>query len=453
VRTPLPGPLSARLLRRQAQHESSVRTYPRALPIAIRRGVGCYVEDLDGNIFIDFLAGAGALPLGHSHPEVIEAIARQLPLVTHGLDFPTEVRDEFISAQLAMLPESMRANARIEFCGPTGADAVEAALKLCKTATGRGDIVAFQGAFHGSSHGAMSATSLVAHKERVGGRLPDVHFFPYPYPLRCALGAGSASGQRCLDYLERSLRDPLGGIPRPAAAIVEVVQGEGGVVPAPIEFVQGLRRVTSELQIPLIVDEVQTGGGRTGTWFAFEQHGIEPDVIIASKAIGGMGMPVAIALYHERLDAFAPGAHTGTFRGNQLAFAAGVAAARIIRRDRILAHVRDLGEYALELLEGFARDHELVGEARGSGLMLGIEMVDPATGEPSSEAARAVQSAALGRGLIMELGGRGDSVVRLMPPLNVSRETLLQAFEILDAVLAETADSRGAGRPHLHAAI
>ncbi|HEX5851857.1 MAG TPA: aminotransferase class III-fold pyridoxal phosphate-dependent enzyme, partial [Solirubrobacteraceae bacterium] len=299
--TPVPGPLSTRLLERQAERESSVRTYPRGLPIAIGRGAGSYVEDLDGNVFIDFLTGAGALPLGHSHPEVVEAIARQLPLLTHGLDFPTEIRDEFISTQLSLLPESMRSSMRIEFCGPSGADAVDAALKLCKTATGRSEIVAFQGAFHGSSHAAMTISGLVKAKERVAGRVPGVHFFPYPYPLRCALGAGSASGQHCLEYLERSLRDPLGGVPLPAAVIVEMVQGEGGVIPASSDFVQGLRRVTRELGIPLIVDEVQTGGGRTGTWFAFEQHGIEPDAIVASKAIGGMGMPVAIVMHHESL--------------------------------------------------------------------------------------------------------------------------------------------------------
>ncbi|MBA3806796.1 MAG: diaminobutyrate--2-oxoglutarate transaminase family protein [Solirubrobacterales bacterium] len=437
VRTPVPGPLSARLLERQVLNESNVRTYPRGLPIAIGRGAGSYLEDLDGNVFIDFLTGAGALPLGHTHPELVEAITRQLSRLTHGLDFPTEIRDEFISAQISMLPERMRSSMRIEFCGPSGADAVDAALKLCKTATGRSEIVTFQGAFHGCSHAAMTITGLVAAKERVAGRVPGVHFFPYPYPLRCALGGGEESGQRCLEYLERSLRDPLGGIPRPAAVIVEMVQGEGGVIPAPGDFVRGLRRVTRELEIPLIVDEVQTGGGRTGTWFAFEQHGIEPDVIVASKAIGGMGMPVAVVLHDERLDAFAPGAHTGTFRGNQLAFAAGVASARIIRRDGILEHAREQGAYALGVLEGFARDHEIVREARGSGLMLGFELVDPVTGEPNTQAASAVQRGAIERGLIVELGGRGDCVVRLLPPLNVSRETLDEGFEILDSVLAE----------------
>lgn len=437
VHTAVPGPQSRALLERQEERESSVRTYPRRLPVALRRGLGSYVEDVDGNVFIDFLTGAGALPLGHSHPELVEAVARQLPLLSHGLDFPTPIRDEFISEQLSMLPESVAANMRIEFCGPSGADAVDAALKLCKTATGRSDIISFQGAFHGSSHAAMTVSGLVAAKEHVGGRVPGVHFFPYPYPLRCPLGAGQESGIRCLEYLERALRDPLGGIPLPAAVLVEIIQGEGGVIPAPTGFVQGLRRLTLELDIPLIFDEVQSGGGRTGTWFAFERHGVVPDVIIASKAIGGMGMPVAVVLHDKRLDAFAPGAHTGTFRGNQLAFAASVAAVRIIKRDGILDHVREVGDYALGCLQGFARDFEIVGEARGAGLMLGMELVDPATGDPNTEAAQTVQRVAIERGLILELGGRGNSVVRLLPPLNVTRATLDQAFEILDLALGQ----------------
>jgi diaminobutyrate-2-oxoglutarate transaminase len=439
VRMAVPGPASAALLTRQEQRESSVRTYPRGIPIAIRRGLGSYVEDLDGNVFIDFLTGAGSLPLGHSHPEVLDAISRQLPLLTSGLDLPTEIRDEFISVQLSLLPEPMRASTRIQFCGPSGADAVDAALKLCKTATGRSEIIAFQGAFHGSSHAAMTVSGLVAHKRRIAAGVPGVHFFPYPYPLRCALGAGMQSGQRCLDYLERSLRDPLGGVALPAAVIMEIVQGEGGVIPAPTEFVQGIRRLTAELGIPLIVDEVQSGGGRTGAWFAFERHGIVPDVIVASKAIGGAGMPLAIILHKEELDAFAPGAHTGTFRGNQLAFAAGVAAARIIKRDHILDHVDALGAHAFRELVRMGRNYDFVGEVRGSGLMLGIELVYPGTGEPAPGLATAVQQEAIQRGLIIELGGRDDCVVRLLPPLNVSYETLDQALEILEAAFAAAA--------------
>jgi diaminobutyrate-2-oxoglutarate transaminase len=432
VATPIPGPASAELLARQEQRESSVRTYPRRLSIAVRRGSGSYVEDLDGNVFIDFLNGAGVLPLGHSHPELLAAISVQLPVLTHGLDLPTAIKDEFVSTQLSMLPAAMRERTKIEFCGPSGADAVDAALKLCKTATGRGEIISFQGAYHGASHAAMAVTGQTAHRERIANMTAGVHFFPYPYALRSPLGDDpDVVGQRCVELLESSLRDPLGGIPLPAAVIVEMVQGEGGVIPAPTSFVQGLRRLTRELEIPLIVDEVQTGCGRTGTWFAFEQHGIEPDVIIASKALGGAGMPIAVLMHDERLDAFAPGAHTGTFRGNQLAFAAGVRYVQILQRDGLLDHVRAQGIYALTALERLVTRHAIAGQARGSGLMLGLELVDPVTGEPNPPAAYSVQRTCLENGLILELGGRGDCVVRMLPPLNITRETLDQALDIL----------------------
>jgi diaminobutyrate-2-oxoglutarate transaminase len=440
VRTPVPGPGSAALLARQERRESSARTYPRRLTIAPRRGVGSYIEDVDGNVFIDFLTGAGVMALGHSHPELIEAAERQLGVLTHGLDFPTEIRDEFITTQLSMLPPAMRERTKIGFCGPTGANAIEAAVKLCKIATGRSEIVAFQGGFHGSTHGTMALSSLVSQREGVANTMPGVHFFPFPYALRSPLG-GPDSGRRCLEFLERTLHDPLSGITRPAAVILEVVQGEGGVVPAPTDFLVGVREVTRELEIPLIVDEVQCGCGRTGTWFAFEQHGIVPDVIVASKALGGIGAPISLILYDERLDVWSPGAHIGTFRGNQLAFAAGVAAVEIIRRDGVLDNVRELGAHALAVLEQLARDHPIVAEARGSGLMLGFELADPVTGDPNPGAAIAVQRGALERGLIVELGGRHDAVVRLLPPLNVSRRTLDQALEILRDAVADISDA------------
>ena len=441
ITTPIPGPASAELLARQERRESSVRTYPRRLTVAVRRGAGSYIEDLDGNVFIDFLNGAGVLPLGHSHPELLEAISAQLPLLTHGLDLPTAIKDDFVTAQLGMLPAAMRERFKIEFCGPSGADAVDAALKLCKTATGRAEVISFQGAFHGASHAAMAVTGQTAHRERIANMPPGVHFFPYPYALRSPLGDDpEIVGQRCVELLEAALRDPLGGIPLPAAVIVEIVQGEGGVIPAPTSFMTGLRRLTRELEIPLIVDEVQTGCGRTGSWFAFVQHGIEPDVIIASKALGGAGMPIAVLMHDERLDAFAPGAHTGTFRGNQLAFAAGVRYVQILQRDDLLAHVRAQGEYALSALSALVGRCAIAGEARGLGLMLGLELIDPATGEPNARAATMVQRTCLENGLILELGGRGDCVVRMLPPLNITRETLDQALEILTRAV-ELADA------------
>lgn len=431
VASDLPGPRSAELLERQQHRESNARVYPRNLPIAIAEGSGSFVRDLDGNVFIDFLDGAGVLSLGHNHPELIRAFTEQLGTFGHGLDFPTPVKDAFTEAQLAMLPPVLRRGMKLHFCGPTGANAVEAAVKLCKTATGRGDVVSFQGGFHGCTHAAMALSGRVAQKEPVPGGVPGVHFFPYSYCSRCPLGLSPDTCEtNCVGYLERTLTDSLGGVPRPAAVVLELVQGEGGVVPAGPDFVRRVRALTRELDIPLVVDEVQTGGGRTGTWFAFEQYGIEPDVIVASKALSGIGAPVALLLYDGRLDVWAPGAHTGTFRGNQPAFASGLEALRIIRRDDVLGNVRRRGAQIADRLEEL-RDRPWVREVRGRGLMWGVELADPRDGRPAGELAGEVQARALRSGLILELGGREDCVVRMLPPLNVTAEVVQAACSIL----------------------
>jgi diaminobutyrate-2-oxoglutarate transaminase len=440
----LPGPHSAELLARQAQRESNARTYPRHLPIAVAEAAGSFVQDVDGNVFIDFLAGAGVLSLGHNHPELVEVVAAQLRRHTHGLDFPTPAKDAFTEAQLSMLPPSMRDRMRIHFCGPTGANAVDAALKLCKTATGRGDVVSFQGGFHGSSHAAMAVTGLVEQKSPVPNGVPGIHFFPFSYCSRCPLSlTPDTCSTNCASYLVNSLNDLNGGVPLPAAVILELVQGEGGVVPATREFVRRIRDLTRELDIPLVVDEVQTGCGRTGTWFAFEQYDIEPDVVIASKALSGIGQPVAIILYDERLDRWAPGAHTGTFRGNQLAFAAGAEAVRIVRRDGVLENVRERGHQIDELLAPL-QDLPWVREVRGIGLMWGIELADPVTGRPAGQLAREVQHRALRKGLILECGGRDDCVVRMLPPLNVTAEVVERACRILVETVEEVVGAEGA---------
>lgn len=442
VSGPLPGPRSAELLERQSRRESNSRSYPRRLPIAIRRAAGSYLEDLDGNVFLDFLSGAGVLPLGHNPPEPLAAAHRQLDELVHGLDFPTPVKDEFTDLALGMLPAPMRDHTKIHFCGPTGANAVEAALKLCKTATGREEIISFQGGFHGSTLATLSVTGLVEQKAPVGGRMPGAHFFPYAHCHRCPLGLRREScAVNCAGYLERSLTDPNGGITLPAAVILELVQGEGGVIPADRQFVLRVREVTRDLGIPLIVDEVQSGCGRTGTWFAFEQYGITPDVVVASKALSGVGLPAAIILYDEKLDVWRPGAHSGTFRGNQAAFAAGVATMKAVRRDGVLANVKARAEQLAAHLEGLRRLTDQVCDIRGLGLMSGVELADPDTGRPASELALRVQREALLRGLIVELGGRDDGVVRLLPPLNCTAEEIDIAGRILhDSLAAALAD-------------
>lgn len=440
VAGPLPGPRSAALLERQSRHESNARSYPRRLPIALRRGRGSFVEDVDGNVFIDFLTGAGVLPLGHGHATVVDAAKAQLDLLTTGLDFPTQVKYDFLDAHLALFPAPFRDHARFQFCGPAGADAVDAALKLCKTATGRGPVIAFHGAFHGSTHSALALSGFVSTKEPLANLMPGVQFLPFPYAYRCPLGAPPEEcGARCLAYVERVLRDPASGIPRPAAVLIEPVQGEGGVIPAPVEFLRGLRRVTAELDIPLIVDEIQSGYGRTGHWFAFEAAGITPDVVLMSKAAGGIGIPTALVAYHERLDAWAPAAHTGTFRGNQVAFAAGLAAITVMRETGVLENVAAQSRYAIDRLGELATGLPAIGDVRGRGLMLGVEMIDPETGAPDGRLGRRVQRAALERGLILEVGGRDGEVVRLLPPLNVDRSTMDRALEILGDAFRQAA--------------
>jgi diaminobutyrate-2-oxoglutarate transaminase len=436
VTGPLPGPRSAELLARQEQRESNARVYPRHFPFAIAEAAGSFIRDLDGNVFIDFLAGAGVLSFGHNHPELVAAATEQMGLFTHGLDMPTPAKDAFTSAQLAMLPAGMRDHMKIQFCGPTGANAVDAAIKLAKTATGRGDIIAFSGGFHGTTHAGMALTGNVSMKRPITNGMPGVHFFPFSCGGVPAGVDAATWDTTAVALLEQALTDPNGGIALPAAVIMEMVQGEGGVNPASIEFAQRVRRLTRELDIPLIVDEVQTGCGRTGTWFAFEQYDIEPDVIVASKALSGMGLPVAIIIYHEKLDVWAPGAHTGTFRGNQLAFAAGTKAVELIHRDDILGNVRARGAQVQTRLATLAGNPAVV-EVRGRGLMWGIELAAPGDGRTAGELAEQVQAVALRAGLILELGGRDDRVVRMLPPLNVTERVMDLALSILITALED----------------
>lgn len=300
----LPGPTSNYYLERQQARESNARTYPRRIKIAIREAKGIYIKDTDGHLYFDCLAGAGTLALGHNHPVVIEAIRAALDenLPLHTLDLTTPAKDQFVEELFASLPLEFARNARIQFCGPTGADAVEAAVKLVKTATGRRSMLSFHGGYHGMTHGALSLTGNLDAKEAVAAGMPDVHFLPYPYHYRCPFGLGGEQGHRTSShYIESILNDPESGIVPPAGMILEIVQGEGGVIPAEDDWVRDMRRITYECNIPLIVDEIQTGFGRTGKLYAFEHSGITPDVLLLSKAIGG-SLPLSVVVYNQALD-------------------------------------------------------------------------------------------------------------------------------------------------------
>ncbi|MFI2641220.1 diaminobutyrate--2-oxoglutarate transaminase family protein [Streptomyces sp. NPDC018610] len=473
------------ILRRQSARESAARTYARTLPIVPVRARGLTIEGADGRRYLDCLSGAGALALGHNHPVVLAAVRKVLdsgaPL--HALDLATPVKDAFVTELFATLPPGLADRARVQFCGPAGTDAVEAAFKLVRAATGRSAIMAFTGAYHGMTAGALAAS----------GHAPDVRVvrLPYPQDYRCPFGVGGPRGAELASrWTESVLDDPKSGVPLPAGMILEPVQGEGGVLPAPDDWMRRMRQITAERSVPLIADEVQTGVGRTGAFWAVEHSGVTPDVMVLSKAIGG-SLPLAVVVYRDDLDVWEPGAHAGTFRGNQLAMAAGTATLAHVRENRLAERAATLGARMLARLGRLAEEHPCVGEVRGRGLMLGLELVDPegersggeaiatatatatATGvgvgvgqgvaltrtrsaEPrpaAPELAAAVQRECLRRGLIVELGGRHASVVRLLPPLTITDE---QAAAVLDrladaveAVASTAADllGRGSTRP------
>ncbi|MFD5041155.1 diaminobutyrate--2-oxoglutarate transaminase family protein [Streptomyces sp. NPDC058377] len=423
------------ILRRQALRESAARTYARSLPIVPVRARGMTIEGADGRRYLDCLSGAGTLALGHNHPVVLEAIRKVIdsgaPL--HVLDLATPVKDAFTTELFATLPRELADNARIQFCGPAGTDAVEAAFKLVRAASGRSGLLAFTGAYHGMTAGALAAS----------GGATDVRVtrLPFPQNYRCPFGVGGERGAdlaaRWTEYL---LDDPKGGVPAPAAMILEPVQGEGGVNPAPDGWMRRMREITQERSIALIADEVQTGVGRTGTFWAVEHSGIVPDVMVLSKAIGG-SLPLAVIVYRAELDLWQPGAHAGTFRGNQLAMAAGAATLAYVRENGLAERAGTLGARMLARLQALAADHPSIGDVRGRGLMIGIELVDPeaepltvttengSAPPPDPALAAVVQQECLRRGLIVELGGRHNAVVRLLPPLTLTEE---QATAVVD---------------------
>ena len=431
---------------RQNDFESSARSYPRKFPVALTKAKGSWVEDADGKRYLDFLCGAGTLALGHNDDEVnnamIDLISSGAPL--HTLDLTTPVKDRFVETIFSTLPEKLRSNAKIQFCSPSGTDATDAAIKLCKTATGRGTVMAFSGGYHGMGHGALALTGNHNAKNRVQNLMPGVQFMPYPYSYRCPFGLGGEAGAKAASaYFERMLKDPESGVTRPAAVILEAIQGEGGVIPAPASFLQTVRRVTEEISIPLILDEIQCGMGRSGNVWAFEESGIVPDVILMSKAIGG-SQPMSVVVYNKDLDKWSAGAHAGTFRGNQLAMAAGTVVLNRISDQGFLDEVRRKGNVIKDAMLKLKSSVSIIGDVRGRGLMIGVEFIDPngnkdimGNPEPSGEIAAEIQRRCFEKGLIMEKGGRNGSVMRCLCALTVSDSEISTMLDIFSSAAME----------------
>ncbi|WP_067888444.1 diaminobutyrate--2-oxoglutarate transaminase [Nocardia vaccinii] len=400
--------------------ESNVRGYCRAWPTLFDTAQGSWLRDGSGREYLDFFAGAGALNYGHNNPVLKEALLDYIARdgITHGLDMSTVAKRELLEAVEQILLEPRGLDYKVQFPGPTGANAVESALKLARKITGRTTILNFTNAFHGMTLGALSVTGNAA--KRAGAGVPLVHVNPMPYD-------GYVDGAD-FTWMERVLDDNSSGVDKPAAVIVETVQGEGGVNVARHEWLRALAGLCAARGILLIVDDVQMGCGRTGPFFSFETAGITPDIVTLSKSISGYGMPLALVLMRRELDQWAPGEHNGTFRGNNPAFVTAKVSLEHFWTDRKLEESTGRkGERIGESFGALADAHAGI-STRGRGLVQGLVFED------ASQASK-VCRVAFEKGLIVETSGAEDQVIKLLPPLTITDDELDHGLKIItDAV-------------------
>ncbi len=438
INTTPPGPKSKELLDFQAHNESSAVSYPKGMPMAIKMGKGATIVDADDNVFIDMFGGAGVMAVGNGHPDVLKAAHETIDRYTHTLDIPTDVRRTLVNTLREVLPKELT---RIFFGGPTGSDAVEQAIKLAKYNTGRQEIIAFQGAYHGMTGMALALTTDASHRRGLGSLVPGVRFVPYDYSYRSPFAdAGEDSDLRAAEYLEMVLTDSHSGFDKPAAVILESVQGEGGTIIPSTRFMRRVREITRAHDVLLICDEIQSGLGRTGKMFAFEHFGDDfvPDIITMSKALGGVGFPISAIAYREELNTWPAGLTIGTFRGNMVAYAAGAAALRFMIDNDLPGHAAALGERLLPELKKLERETSIVGEVRGIGLMIAVEMVrDQKTREPAPELARKIRQYAHRRGVMIEVGGHHGNVARLLPPLVITEKLAMAGIGVIADVVRD----------------
>ncbi len=406
--------------------ESEVQSYARAFPRVFHKAQGEHLYDEDGNQYIDFLAGAGTLNYGHNNPVFKEKLLEYIQEdgITHGLDLHTKAKAAFLTTFNEKILKPRAYNYVLQFTGPTGTNAVEAALKLARNVTGREHIIAFTNGFHGVSLGALAATGNSHHRGAAGVSLSGTFRMPYDGYLGDDVDTTA--------YLEKVLSDSSSGIDLPAAVIVETVQGEGGINAASFEWLRNLEAICRKHEILLIVDDIQAGCGRTGTYFSFEEAGIKPDIITLSKSLGGYGTPFAMVLIKPELDQWKPGEHNGTFRGNSFAFVTAKAAIDHYWSDDTFSNeIKRKGKYVLERLDAIAEQY---GEGnftcRGRGMFLGINCVN-------GDIAGKITHACFQQGLIIETSGADDHVVKFLCPLITSDENLKKGIDIVEQAVKE----------------
>jgi 4-aminobutyrate aminotransferase len=446
---PVPGPKAKAAV--EADRRLISPSYTRSYPLVAKRGRGLRVEDVDGNEFLDFAAGIAVTSTGHCHPEVVAAIQKQAAELIHisGTDFYNEPLTQLAEKLSAIAP--MRGPHRV-FYGNSGAEAVECAIKLARYHTRRQHIIAFFGAFHGRTMGALSLTaSKPQQKRRFGPLMPGVTHVRYPYAYRGCTGGPQeeeAFSLGCARYIEEKLFKTILPPEEVAAIVVEPIQGEGGYVVAPDNFLRELRAICDKHGILLVADEVQSGAGRTGKWWAIQHSGVEPDIVCMAKGIAS-GMPLGVCLSKAEVMDWVPGSHASTFGGNPVSLAAALATVDILEREAI-GNAAKVGAKILDRLNGWNKTHALVGDVRGRGLMIGIELVkNKETREPAAELRNRVEEVTFEKGLIIL--GCGETSIRLCPPLIVSEQEATVALDILEDALTQV-EKEFAGARELAAA-
>lgn len=413
--------------------ESNVRSYCRSFPVVFHRAEGAVLYGENGMSYIDFLAGAGALNYGHNNPFIKARILDYLATdgIISGLDLYTPAKRSFLEQFIALVLEPRKLDYKVQFCGPTGTNAVEAALKLARKVKQRRNVIAFMGGYHGMTLGSLAVTSN--HECRAGAGLPldNVHFVPYP--VGCPMSFDSIA------YIDAIVQDTHSGVEKPAAIILETVQAEGGVNVAPIAWMQRLRQLCDRHDILLICDDIQVGCGRTGPFFSFEHAGIVPDMVTLSKSISGYGLPMALLLMHPELDQWKPAEHNGTFRGNQLAFVAATAALEYREQFNLEQAVQQKAQFLDTYLHSQIASLDEYIDIRGIGMIWGIDLARLG----GAALAKQVSTRCFEKGLIIERVGRSDTVIKLLPPLTIDFDTLQQGCRIIKQALIECLDSTG----------
>src|SRR5438034_8227681 len=431
--TALPGPNAKRVLERDARFMSP--SYTRDYPLVARRGRGAIVEDVDGNAFLDFAAGIAVCSTGHCHPQVVAAIQNQAAELIHmsGTDFYYESMPELAERLGRTMPGT---ESKKVFFTNSGTEAIESAVKLARYATKRDKMVAFYGCFHGRSMGALSLTaSKSTQRKGFGALLSGIEHIPFPYAYRCAHGhTAETCGAEILEQLEGQIFKRLFDPEDVAGIIIEPIQGEGGYVPAPRFFLQELQRICRQQGIMFIVDEVQSGMGRTGKWWACEHVGIEPDILCSAKGIAS-GMPLGAVVARASLMDWRPGAHASTFGGNPVCVAAAMATMDLLESEYI-ENARRMGEFLFRRAADWTQKFRIVGDVRGRGLMIGVEIVhDQRTKEKAPELRNKIVQLAFQKGLLIL--GAGDTSVRLSPPLLIDEEQADFAVRTLEECFRE----------------